>query len=83
MLFGHSMDIWVYIRGDNITDWEIDFYVAISDIFLHQLNYLFLWLAIMLNIAKWVYFILVIKTHRGIREYEIYVKIMYEEKVSE
>ena len=48
-----------------------------------SLPYIFLELAIILNIAKWVYFYLVIKTHRSIREYEINVAIMPEERDSE
>ena len=34
----------------------------------------------MLNIAKWVYFFLVIKTHRSIREHEIEVEMMNDGK---
>ena len=33
----------------------------------------------MLNIAKWINFFLVLKTHRSIREYEIKVEIMHDE----
>ena len=36
-----------------------------------------------MNIAKWIYFFLVIKTHRSIREHEIEVELMDEEKHSE
>ena len=34
----------------------------------------------MLNIAEWIYYFLVLKTHRYIREDEIYAEIMYEEE---
>ena len=43
------------------------------------MSYLFLWLAIMLNIAKWVYFFFVIKSHRSIREHEIEVELMSDD----
>ena len=40
-----------------------------------MLPFLFLELAIMLNIAKWIYYFLVMKTHREIRINEISAEI--------
>ena len=37
--------------------------------------FLFLEMAIMLNIAKWIYYFLLIKTHRSIRLFEISAEI--------
>ena len=52
-------------------------------IFLYLFNYLFVELAIILNVAKWFYFFFIMKTHRSIREYEINEAIIHEEEDSE
>ena len=77
------MDIWDYVRGDRFTEWDREIFITLGPIFVFQFNYLFLWLAIILNMAKWVYFYLVIKTHRSIREYEINEAIINDERDSE
>ena len=41
-------------------------------------SYLFLELAILMNIAKWFYYFLVVKFHRNIRHYEINMDIFAE-----
>ena len=61
---------------------EIEIYIAIFPIFLFLFNNLFLEISIMLNIAKWIYFFFVIKTHRSIREHEIEVEMTKDEKDS-
>ena len=38
----------------------------------------FLELALLMNIAKWMYFFLVVKIHRNIRHYEINMEILVE-----
>ena len=47
-----------------------------------EFNYLFLELAMMLNIGIWVYFYLKIQTHRDIRYDEINEALMYEQEDS-
>ena len=83
MLTGNALQIWSVVKGESKTDFETELYLALTPTFLFLSNNLFLELAIILNIAKWIYYILVIRTHRSIREYEINVAIMYEEKNSE
>ena len=51
---------------------------SLSIIFGTVGSYLFLELAILMNIAKWVYYFMVVKTHRNIRHYEINMDIFAE-----
>ena len=83
MFVCHSLDILAYFKRDSFTDWESKIYKEISEIFGYLSPYLFLWLAVMLNIAKWIYFFLVIKTHRSIREHEIEVELISDLNDSE
>ena len=55
-------------------------YASLRTIFTKEFRNLFLELAIMLNIAKWIYYYLVILTHRKIRYNEIDAAIMIEEE---
>ena len=73
----HSADIWAYYRGDSFTDQELNLYVSLA-IISQQLRYLFVELAIMLNITIWGNFFLKIKIHRDIQYDEIYAVVMYE-----
>ena len=53
-----------------------DVYKCVKKIFGQY--YLFLELAALMNIAKWIYFFLVVQTHRNIRHYEINMDIYAE-----
>ena len=72
-----SLGIWDYFKEKlSIREWLI--YISLFSILNLEFRFLFLELAVMLNITKWIYFYLVILTHRKIRYDEIYAEIMYE-----
>ena len=71
-----SLDITLYLKEwDTLSDRMI--YISLQTI-SYDFSFLFLELAIMLNISKWIYFYLVILTHRKIRYDEIFAEMMYE-----
>ena len=53
-------------------------FICLDIIFGSLMPYLFFELAILMNIAKWIYYFLVVKTHRNIRHYEISMDIFAE-----
>ena len=73
-----SVKIWAYCKQDSFGHWETHLFHTLEYIFTEEFCYLFLELAIMLNISKWMYYFLVIKTHRNIRLYEINEEIISE-----
>ena len=77
-LIDFSARIWAYFRQENPTKKDIDIYFSLRYIIYYEFYFLFLELAIMLNIAKWIYFYLLIQTHRNIRIYEINQEIFPE-----
>ena len=76
MVVYYLLFIWAYYREESFTDWEHNLHDSLESI-LYEFRYLFLELAIMLNIAIWGYFYLKILTHRDIRYDEINAAIMY------
>ena len=46
--------------------------------FYYTIPFLFLELAVLMNIAKWIYFILAVRAHRNIRIFEINMDIFAE-----
>ena len=74
-LFVHSMLILKYFN-EKVVAWDQHLFIHLLNVFDYMLRYLFLQLAIMLNISKWIYFYLVIIAHRKIRYDEIDAAIM-------
>ena len=73
-----SLDILYYYEREGWDSlYKITLYYTLQNVTI-ELSVLFLELAIMLNISKWVYFFLVILTHRKIRYDEIFAEMMYE-----
>ena len=59
------------------SDYHMKLYSCLTDI-LGNVPILFLELAILMNITKWIYFILALKAHRNIRHYEISREVFAE-----
>ena len=72
----HSLDTYTYFN-EKFTFRKGILYLSLQNI-SYEFSFLFLELAIMLNISKWIYFYLVILTHRKIRYDEIFAEMMYE-----
>ena len=64
MMIYYSLDVWKYYGVDSFTDWEINLYNTLTE--SYEFRFLFIELAIMLNIAIWGHFYLKIQTHRDI-----------------
>ena len=65
-IMNKSLTIWEYNKGNHITFQSLNLYLSLKQVFF-ECRYLFMELAIMLNISKWIYFFFVIQTHRDIR----------------
>ena len=74
----YSLKIWANYGLDSCSDWEFYLYHSLVNI-CFELIYLFLELAIMINIGIWGYFFLKIQTHRDIRYDEINAAFMHEQ----
>ena len=57
---------------------EVALYECLAVMIGETNPFMFLELAILMNIAKWTYFILAVKAHRNIRHFEISVDIFAE-----
>ena len=68
---GHSYEIFEHYYVKHWDKKQKDILISLHWSLLDEFCFLFLSIAIMLNIAKWIYFFLLIKTHRNIRLYEI------------
>ena len=74
---GHLLKILQYFHSDFYQS-HLKVYNCLQWSFAYSFCYLFLQIAILLNIAKWIYFFLVIQTHRNIRLFEINAEICPE-----
>ena len=63
-------------RGREYTDHQKNVRFNIEWILANVIPVLCLDLSILMNIAKWIYYFLVIRTHRKIRWEELYVEII-------
>ena len=72
---GHSYEIFEHYYVKKWDKKQKDILISLHWSLLQEFCYLFLSIAIMLNIAKWIYFFLLIKTHRNIRLNEINAEI--------
>ena len=73
------VNIWAYYAGDYFTAYDYNFCNTFRNV-TGQISYLFLELAMTVNLAVWVYFFMKIQTHRDIRYDEIFAQMMYGEE---
>ena len=66
-----------YVIDQNHSEYEKNLEICLTDI-LENCPLFLLELAILLNITKWIYFILALKAHRNIAHYDISRKIFAE-----
>ena len=71
----HSIEIYDHFYYKNSDKKQKEILTSLGWILIEECCYLFLAIAIMLNIAKWIYFFLFFKTHRDIRLNEINAEI--------